>query len=135
MEYTMEGQGGGRTMEILREGGGGGGGEMTIWRRRRREHGDHSRGWRRRWRDDNDKNLHLTKWRRRLNDNGRVNGKQQDCHQDAGRCPGCNDGGDLDEARVRDGHADHRGASSLKESVAAEKCRLAPCRTYETSSA
>ena len=75
---------------------------------------------------------------------------------------GCNDGGDLDEAGVRDGHADHRGASSLKvkivrffkskhefalcqkvnlhinicqKSVAAEKCRLAPCRTYETSSA
>merc|ERR1719397_124816 len=32
MEYTMEGQGGGRTMEIVREGGGGGGGEMTITR-------------------------------------------------------------------------------------------------------
>ena len=31
MEYTMEGQGGGRTMEIIREGGGGGGGDgMTI---------------------------------------------------------------------------------------------------------
>ena len=30
---------------------------------------------------------------------------------------GCNDGGDLNEAGVRDGHADHRGTSPIKVKI------------------